>query len=310
MPPRARLRLRLRDFPLRFLAAPAVGFFLRSPPLRLRLDEERDEDELGDRRERERDLRALRSFDLDRDLERDRLVLAFFLLTERDLDRERDVERERLRRLVTAPPPPPAAGFLPSAMFISFDCSFEMDPLSDDFSLGGGTFLALGGLRERFRPLSRGRASRSRLSRGERLRFLDRSVDLLGDRERRRSLDDFRSREERLSRERRRDLERSRDVLRRERSRSECSSGLRWWRWSAASFAGFSGDFFAFDEFRSAEAALSAAVAGVAFGSSFGSGLSLGTSASMKSSIIFSSSSRYSSGSGLYMARFSFLNFL
>lgn len=69
-------------------------------------------------------------FDLDRDLERDRLVLAFFLLTERDLDRERDVERERLRRLVTAPPPPPAAGFLPSAMFISFDCSFEMDPLS------------------------------------------------------------------------------------------------------------------------------------------------------------------------------------
>lgn len=229
MPPRARLRLRLRDFPLRFLAAPAVGFFLRSPPLRLRLDEERDDDELGERRERERDLRALRSFDLDRDLERDRLVLAFFLLTERDLDRERDVERERLRRLVTAaPPPPPGAGFLPSAMFISFDCSFEMAPLSDDLSLGGGTFLALGGLRERLRPLSRGRASRSRLSRGERLRFLDRSVDLLGDRERRRSRDDFRSREERLSRERRRDLERSRDGLRRDRSRSECSSGLRW----------------------------------------------------------------------------------
>lgn len=220
-----RLRLRLRDFPLRFLAPPPLpptGFFLRSAPLRLRLDEDRDDDELGDRRERERDLRALRSFDLDLDLdlERERLGLTFFLLAERDLDRERDVDRDRLRRFV------PATGFLPSAIFINFDCSFEMEPLSVGFSLGGA-FLTFGGLRERFRPLSRGRASRSRLSLGERLRFLDRSVDLLGDRERRRSRDDLRSREDRLSRERRRDLERSRDVLRRDRSRSECSSGLR-----------------------------------------------------------------------------------
>lgn len=306
-----RLRLRLRDFPLRFLAPappPLAGFFLRSaPPLRLRLDEDRDDDELCDRRERERDLRVLRSFDLDLDLdlERERLVLAFFLLAERDLDRERDVERLRLRRF------DPGAGFLPSAMFINFDCSFEMEPLSVGFSLGGA-FFALGGLRERFRPLSRGRTSRSRLSLGERLRFLDRSVDLLADRERRRSRDDFRSREERLSRERRRDRERSRDGLRRDRSRSECSSGLRWCRCSAAeSFTGFSGDFLALDELRSVDAPFSAtATATVAFGSSFGSGLSLGTSASMKSSIIFSSSSRYSSGSGLYMARFSFLNFL
>lgn len=303
------MRLRLRDFPLRFLATPPplAGFFLRSaPPLRLRLDEDRDDDELCDRRERERDLRALRSFvlDLERDLERERLVLVFFLLTERDFDRERDVERVRLRRFE------PGAGFLPSAMFINFDCSFEMEPLSVDFSLGGGAFLALGGLRERFRPLSRGRTSRSRLSLGERLRFFERSVDLLGERDRRRSREDFRSREERLSRERRLDRERSRDVLRRDRSRSECSSGLRWCRCSAAdSFTGFSGDFFAVDECRSTEAPFSAAAA-VAFGSSFGSGLSLGTSASMKSSIIFSSSSRYSSGSGLYMARFSFLNFL
>lgn len=300
------VRLRLRDFPLRcFLvpAAAAVGFFLllRSA-LRLlpppSLDEERDESELGERRERERDLRCLRSFDLDLDLdlERERLVL-FFLLAERDLDRDFDVERLRLERRF----PAPGSGFLPSAMFISLDCSLEMEPpLSVGFSLGGGAFLFLGGLRERFRPLSRGRTSRSRLSLGVRLRFFERSFDRLGDLDRRRSREDFRSREDRLSRERRRERERSREFLRRDLSRcDECSSGC--FRWD--SFTGFSGDFFE-TELRSVEAPFST------FGSSFGTGLSRGTSASIKSSIIFSSSSRYSSGSGLYMARFSFLNFL
>lgn len=295
-----RLRLRLRDFPLRFLPAPLgpLGFFFRSP-LRL-LDDEREESELRDRLERERDFLPLRSFDLDleRDLERERLVLRF-LLTERDFDFDLDVERDRLRRFA------PGAGFLPSAMFISLDCSFEMEPLSVGFSLAAtAAFLAaLGGLRDRFRPLSRGRASRSRLSLGERLRFLERSVDRLPDRDRRRSREDFRSLDDRRSRERRRfvDRERSREDFRRDLSLSECSSGFL-----CDSF-GFSGDFFALELF-STDAPFSTG----AFGSSFGSAFSLemGTSASMKSSIIFSSSSRYSSGSGLYMARFSFLNFL
>lgn len=219
------VRLRLRDFPLRCFLVPAAaavaGFFLllRSalrplpPPS---LDEERDESELREWRERERDLRALRSFDLDLDLDfdRERLVL-FFLLAERDLDRDLDVERLRLDRRFAAP----GSGFLPSAMFISLDCSFEMEPpLSVGFSLGGA-FLFFGRLRERFRPLSRGRTSRSRLSLGVRLRFFGRSVDRLGDLDRRRSRDDFRSREDRLSRERRRERERSREFLRRDLSR-------------------------------------------------------------------------------------------
>lgn len=213
------VRLRLRDFPLRcFLvptAAAAAGFFLllRSALRPLSLDEEPDESEL---RERERDLRCLRSFDrdLDLDLDRERLVL-FFLLAERDRDRDLDVERLRLDRRFAAP----GSGFLPSAMFISLDCSFEMEPpLSVGFSLGGA-FLFLGGLRERFRPLSRGRPSRSRLSLGVRLRFFERSVERLVDLDRRRSRDDFRSREDRLSRERRRDRERSREFLRRDLSR-------------------------------------------------------------------------------------------
>lgn len=56
-----RLRLRLRDFPLRFLAAAAAvaalpppelaGFFLLRSPLRSLLDEERDESELREWRE-------------------------------------------------------------------------------------------------------------------------------------------------------------------------------------------------------------------------------------------------------------------
>lgn len=239
------LRLRLRDFPLRcccccFLVvapAPEVDFFLlRSTLPPPSLDEERDESELREERrraERERDLRGLRSFDLDLDLDldRDRLVLFFRLwLTDRDLDVRDLDDRDRLRldRRFPATAEPEAAdtaaapgspGFLPSAMFINLDCSFEMaPPLSVGFSLGGA-FLFLGGLRERFRPLSRGRPSRSRLSLGDRLRFLERSVDLLCDLDRRRSRDDFRSRDDRLSRERRRDRERSRELLRRDLSR-------------------------------------------------------------------------------------------
>lgn len=107
------LRLRLLLFPLRFLLPPFDFFFLS--PLRL-LEDERDESELWERRDRERDFLPFLGldFDLDLDLERERLML-FFLLAERDLDLDLDVDRVRLRRFVVG------EIFFPSAMFISFD---------------------------------------------------------------------------------------------------------------------------------------------------------------------------------------------
>lgn len=292
---RLRLLLRVRLLPFLFLPpAPPAGFFFRSA-LRL-LEDERDESEPRERLERERDFRPLRPFDLDLDLDLDRvrLTLFFLLMGERDLDRDRDVERVGLRRF------PAGETFLPSAMFINFDCSLEMDPLSTDFSL---TLIFLRDtLRERLRLSSRLRPSlsRSRLSLGERLRFLERSGDRRVDRERRRSREDLRSLDDLRSRDRRRSRERdrSRDDFRRDLS--GLSVDL------LVSF-GFSGDFF---ECRSVEGSFT--TGGLASSTGFLTSLSLeiGTSASIKSSIIFSSSSRYSSGSGLYIGRTSFFDFL
>lgn len=286
-----RLRLRLLR-PFRFLPAPPAFVAFLPSAASLPLDDEEPDEFESVLCDRELGRPFFCFLDLDLDRERDRLALFLRLLglAEPERLREREPAVDRLGLFLLA------EFFFPSAMFISFDCSFDRAaefPLLFLFS-----FLETDPLRD----LRRSR-SLPRLSRGERLeRLRDRSTDRRPDLDRRRSREDLRSRDDpRRSRDvaRRsvRDRDRSRDfrlplsLLRSpDLPRSDDFLRLPAVPWCSLELLSAGAECLLSPLATSGGCSVAATVAAAAAGGTFFD--SFGTSASTNSSIIFSSSSR------------------